>query len=245
MLASASSDRSVRLWKLEAAADGSSSVPYELTKLATLTGHTDAVQCLLHHRGRLVSGSADCTCRIWDYTSNELVLTCAMPIAKPQRESTAIHCMAHSLLTESPTFWSGHWGGSLNLWDASTGSLLRNLSRCHEGCVWALQSLTYSPELMASAGVDGVIKLWDERQASSAGEIPIGSPTYALASTGGVTPLLVSAGHDGCLRLWDVRAMRSLPPVQAHRAPIRSLLVQDGSLWSSSTDGTVRSWELS
>ena len=33
-------------------------------------------------------------------------------------------------------------------------------------------------------------------------------------------------------------------PLQAHRAPVRSLLVQGAALWSGSTDGTVRSWDL-
>ena len=32
--------------------------------------------------------------------------------------------------------------------------------------------------------------------------------------------------------------------LQAHHAPVRSLLVHCGAVWSGSTDGTVRSWEL-
>jgi len=43
-----------------------------------------------------------------------------------------------------------------------------------------------------------------------------------------------------------VRAMRAAPlaNLQAHRAPVRSLLVRDGGVWSGSTDGTVRCWDL-
>ena len=143
--------------------------------------------------------------------------------------------------------WSGHWNGSVNLWDAAAGSLLRTLARPHGGCAWALQPLT--GQAMASAGADGVIRLWDARQAEKVHEWGSLGATYALASTGGSTPLLVSAGHDGEIRLWDPRMLSqtTLDPMaklQAHRAPVRSLLVHCGAVWSGSTDGTVRSWEL-
>ena len=256
-IASASSDRSVRLWKVQHASNartprlgsGGAAVPLELSKQATLSGHTDAVQALLMHRGRLVSGSADCSVRLWDLDTRSLVLGMTMPIAMPQREMSAIHALAHSpdptTGRAAETLWSGHWRGSINLWDAAAGSLLRNLSKAHDGCVWSLQPLPYAPELMASTGADGMVRLWDARQAGLVGALTAGNPTYCLASSGGPNALLVSAGHDGHLRLWDVRRMLALTTLHLHRAPVRSLLVLGGSVWSGSTDGTVRSWEIS
>merc|ERR1719231_1044336 len=99
---------------------------------------------------------------------------------------------------------------------------------------------------MASAGADGTIKLWDARQAESIRQWAVTGATYALASTGGAAPLLISAGHDGLLRLWDPRGATSEPlsMLQAHHAPVRTLLMHNGAVWSGSTDGTVRSWDL-
>ena len=143
------------------------------------------------------------------------------------------------------TLWSGHWNGSINLWDADAGSLLRTLSRVHDGCVWALQPL--AGQWMASAGADGGIQVWDAGQAELVTQFKsTGGPVYALASTGGTNPLLISAGHDGHLRLWDVRTASTEPiaSLHAHNAPVRSLLVHGSSIWSGSTDGTVRRWDL-
>ena len=101
---------------------------------------------------------------------------------------------------------------------------------------------------MASTGADGVVRLWDARQAGLAGELSTGCPTYCLAATppsAGASQALASAGHDGHVRLWDLRAMKLGATLQSHRAPVRSLMLHpDGALWSGSTDGTVRSWDL-
>ena len=225
---------------------GGAALPLELSKLATLAGHTDAVRALLMP-GRLLG--VLCSIRLWDQDKHSLILGMTMPIAMPQRENTAIHALAHTpdpaaTGKEAETLWSGHWGGSINLWDAAAGSLLRNLSKAHDGCVWAMQPLPLAPELMASTGADGAIRLWDARQAGLVGELTTGCPTYCLAATPGSQPVLVSAGHDGHLRLWDVRGTRTIATLQSHRAPVRSLLVHNGGLWSGSTDGTVRNWEI-
>jgi len=118
------------------------------------------------------------------------------------------------------------------------GSVLRNLSAVHEGCVWCLQPLE-SAKLMASAGADGRLRLWDARQANAAGEMSVGGAAYALAAVG---DMLMSAGHDGLIRAWDVRAMRLATEIRAHSAPVRCLLAHSGHLWSGATDGTVRCW---
>ena len=250
-IASASADRSIRIWRVESTGVGLGGIPalpLTLSKLATLNGHTDAVQALLLHRGRLVSGSADCTIRSWDLSSGaELLPRLAFPMTTPQREISAVHALSHTggSGAEAETLWSGHWNGSIHLWDAEAGALLRSLSRVHDGCVWALTPLGGSA--MASAGSDGAIRLWDARSADALMTWVTGGPTYALASTGGEGACLISAGHDGMLRLWDPRAVGPDPvaSLAAHEAPIRSLLVHGGAVWSGSTDGTVRSTSLS
>ena len=87
--------------------------------------------------------------------------------------------------------------------DAEAGTMLRNLSAAHEGPVWSLQRMPQAPELVASAGADGTVKLWDARQVKPAGHVQTGNAAYALAT---VQDMLISSGYDGSIRLWEARA---------------------------------------
>ena len=206
-------------------------------KTATLAGHTEAVQALLLHRGLMASASADATVRLWNTATHRHAGTCSLPRTLPAEERTAIYALADS----EGALWSAHWGGSINVWDAAAGALLRNLSAVHFGSVWGLTALPDQPHVIASAGADGAVRLWDARQATVVHELAAECAVYALAAGAG---LIAAGGYDGALRLWEPRAPRQLARVVAHAAPVRSLLVHDDALWSGSTDGTVRCWDL-
>ena len=74
--------------------------------------------------------------------------------------------------------------GGLILWDLSTYSPIRNIAKGHRGSITSLLSLSHcssddegieiGPELFLSAGVDGIVRLWDPRVKGprSALEIP-------------------------------------------------------------------------
>jgi len=198
------------------------------------------VQCLLMHRGKLASGGADCTVRLWDPDKQwQQLNVLSLPVSMPHAKPTATCCLEQT----DAGLWSAHQGGSINIWDAEAGTMLRNLEKAHDGPVWALQRMAGVPELLASAGADGMVKLWDARQVKPAGQVQTGNAAYALATGQDV---LISAGYDGCIRLWEARAgtARIAASLQAHRAPIRSLLVENGTICSGSSDGTVRCWDL-
>ena len=81
---------------------------------------------------------------------------------------------------------------------------------------------------MASAGADGAVRVWDERQARAVAELPqVGCALYALASH--PNGALVLAGHDGVLRMWEPRAARLRLGTPAHSSTCRCLLVHGGA----------------
>lgn len=101
--------------------------------------------------------------------------------------------------------------------------------------------LPQAEALVASAGADGSVLLWDARQVRVVSKLSTNCATYALAVG---ADMLLSAGYDGKISAWELRSDRLSSTVQAHRAPIRALQVVNCSVWSGSTDGTIRSLAL-
>ena len=76
-----------------------------MAQVATLSGHTDSVQALLLHRGRLASGAADNTIRLWDAESGaraEALAVCQVPAHLPPRDHSAVY----SLTEHADALWS-------------------------------------------------------------------------------------------------------------------------------------------
>jgi len=247
LVASASADCTVRLWRGSPAAGGGGGGgggSVRLERFETLRGHQAAVHCLLPHRGMLASGGDDCTVRLWDVGARAQRGTCVLPPTTPSEEHTAAYALAES----AAGLWCGHWGGTVNLWDSATCSLLQTMRGAHQGAVWAMQQLPSGIGAdVATAGADGAVRLWDSRQQRAAAELPpVGCALYALAWHGGGSGVLLFGGYDGALRGWDPRmASGARFVVSAHSTPVRCLLTTaDGTLWSGATDGTVAQWSI-
>ena len=193
--------------------------------------------------------------RLWDVDRAQQAGRLNVPARLPAPEHSAVHALGE---TSGGELWAGHKSGSLNVWDAAAESLVLNLPRAHDGPIWGLARLPHGAGLMGSAGDEGLVRLWDVRTPSVTAELDAGCAVYALGTAGGggggggagglSEVLLATGGYDGCLRLWDLRSSRLLSNLQAHRAPVRSVLVQCDAAspvaWSASTDGTLRCWDL-
>lgn len=112
----------------------------------------------------------------------------------------------------------------------------------------AVRAVAFSPDgrLIASAGNDSSVRLWDVRT-----HRPIGAPftghegevvDVAFTPDGRV---LASAGNDRTLRLWDVRSHRLLAVLRGSAGFSSIAFSRDGQmLASSSWDGTLRLWDM-
>ena len=139
-------------------------------------------------------------------------------------------------------FATGGHGGALELRDAATGRLLRELHG-HDGHVY---SLHFHPDgkLLASGDTQGSVRLWDTASGKSAHAMRrhTGAVYSVRFSPDGST--LATSDSDGVVRLWDTDQRQLRHELVAHRASVWPVVFRPigNQLATSSNDGTTRLW---
>jgi hypothetical protein len=239
LLASASHDRTVRLWD-----------PGTGEQRAVLQGHAGPVTtvCQVTLPGGstlLASGSNDRTVRLWDPETGQ-------QRAILRGHTGDVRAMCPIALSDRVTLLaSGGRDGAVRLWDPETGQQ-RSVLKGHKGWVSAMCTVTLpgGTTLLAAGGSDQTVRLWDpatgEQQAILEGHSAWVRALCAVTVPGG-TILLASGSDDRTVRLWDPRIgqkrgvlrnreeVRAVCPVTLPRG---TTLVATGG-----RDGTVRLWD--
>ncbi|MDX2941084.1 hypothetical protein [Streptomyces caniscabiei] len=245
-LATASYDRSVRLWDV---ADPSR--PKALGK--PLTGHTSWVSsAVFAPDGRtLASAGDDGTIRIWDVRDPRAPRALGAPLTG---HDGTIFLIAFS--PDGKTLASVGEDQTVRLWDVSDPAHATELGAPLTGHSAPVRAVAFGPDgkTLATGGDDNTIRLWDvadPRAPRAVGPVLKGhtSLVHSLAfSPDGRT--LAGGSSDNTVRLWDVaepRRARALgAPLTGHTGPIWSVAFSpDGStLAAASADSTASLWNV-
>ncbi|KAJ3846500.1 WD40 repeat-like protein, partial [Lentinula lateritia] len=216
-----------------------------------LSGHTHAVRALAARGRTLVSGSYDCTVRVWDIPTGRLVHTLNGHTQK-----------VYSVVLDSR---DGTWGseasgsmdGTVRLWSITTGECLHVLS----GHTSLVGLLGLSPSFLVSAAADSTLRVWDARLPSNDGSYnnrasfdPSPSSNSAdllrgvmTGHTGAITCFQhdewkVVSGSDGTLKVWDLRDLNfaNKSPFASNVAGVpvvRDLLTGITGVWQVAFEG--------
>ena len=215
-LASGSLDEIVMLWNLQ-------------TKqhTHTLSGHTKFVWSVdwSPTDAVIASGSADQTIKLWDASTGD----CLQTLEGHTYQVTAV--------AFSPTgnmLASGSDDETIKIWDVRTGECLQTLDRNTEqmssvdGNKGQIRSVAFSPDgkLLASGGLDRIIRLWDVATGLCVREISTHSePILSLAfSPDG--QLLASGGEAGVIHLSDVNTGGCLTVLKSD-SPYKGMNITD------------------
>lgn len=142
---------------------------------------------------------------------------------------------------------SGATGGFVRRFNSSQGVTMRVPTTRQTPHTSNAYSTAAQPNgtLVASAGRDGDIKLWNRSNGTLQFTLETGTPAYAVAwSPDGLR--LASGGEGGTVLLWDIATRSVVQRFEGHTYTVRSVAFSpDGSsLASAGWDRTARIWNV-
>jgi WD40 repeat protein len=239
LLASASTDNTVRLWNVIAQ-----------RAMASFTGHRDAVTALVFSPDgkTLATGSLDCLVKLWSVTDNQGADTL-------QGRTDRTSCVVFS--PDSKTLATTGYDRTVQLWDVATGREAASLPSLAQ----AVSAVAFSPDGRSvatatsrprQANSSGEVILWDvttkQKMATLRGHQ---GPVLSVAfSANGTT--VASGGSDGTARLWDVTSGQVLATLRypylggGANPDVRDVAFSpDGKILATTwVDGSVWLWDV-
>lgn len=196
LIITGSRDFSLRVWKLPKIGDppifqagppaNDHDNPYFVR---ALTGHHHSVRAIAAHGDTLVSGSYDCTVRVWKISTGEVVYRLQ---GHTQKVYSVVLDHARNRCI------SGSMDYLVKVWSLETGACLFNL----EGHTSLVGLLDLSHERLVSAAADSTLRIWDPENGQCKATL--------TAHTGAITCFQhdgqkVISGSDRTLKMWNIK----------------------------------------
>ncbi|KAJ5296059.1 hypothetical protein PENANT_c021G03317 [Penicillium antarcticum] len=195
LIITGSRDSNLRVWKLPKSGDpvyyqggplvDDTDCPYFLR---VLTGHQHSVRAIAAHGDTLVSGSYDCTVKVWKISTGQTLHTLqghSMKVYSVVLDHKRNRCI------------SGAMDHMVKVWSLDDGSVLYNL----EGHTSLVGLLALQNDFLVSAAADSTLRIWDSVHGHCKNTL--------TAHTGAITCFQhdgqkVISGSDRTLKMWDV-----------------------------------------
>lgn len=197
LIITGSRDSTLRVWKLPKPGDRSviqtgSSAANDLDNpyfVRALTGHHHSVRAIAAHGDTLVSGSYDCTVRVWKVSTGETV-------QRLQGHTQKVYSVV--LDHARNRCISGSMDNLVKVWSLETGQCIFTL----EGHTSLVGLLDLSHARLVSAAADSTLRIWDPENGQCKSRL--------CAHTGAITCFQhdgqkVISGSDRTLKMWNVK----------------------------------------
>jgi F-box and WD-40 domain protein CDC4 len=196
LIITGSRDSTLRVWKLPQPGErsimqtGPSANDHDNPYfIRALTGHHHSVRAIAAHGDTLVSGSYDCTVRVWKISTGDV-------LHRLQGHSQKVYSVV--LDNARNRCISGSMDNMVKVWSLETGACIFNL----EGHTSLVGLLDLSHQRLVSAAADSTLRIWDPENGQCKSTL--------CAHTGAITCFQhdgqkVISGSDRTLKMWNVK----------------------------------------
>ena len=196
LIITGSRDSSLRVWKMPQKGQASifqAGPPVHDTDnpyfVRALVGHHHSVRAIAAHGDTLVSGSYDCTVRVWRISTGDLV-------HRLQGHSQKVYSVV--LDHARGRCISGSMDNQVKVWSLETGTCLFNLDG-HSSLVGLLD---LSHGRLVSAAADSTLRIWDPENGQCKSTLSAHSAAITCFQHDGQK---VISGSDRTLKMWDIK----------------------------------------
>ncbi|XP_053527666.1 transducin beta-like protein 3 isoform X1 [Artibeus jamaicensis] len=244
LFASCAKDQSIRVWRMNKAG--------KVTCVAQGSGHTHSVGTICCSRLKetfLVTGSQDCTVKLWPLPKALLSKSTAPdsgPVLLQAQTTQRCHDKDINSVAVAPNdklLATGSQDRTAKLWALPQCQLLGIFSGHRRG-LWCVQ---FSPmdQVLATASADGTIKLWALQDFSCLKTFEGHDASVLKVAFVSRGTQLLSSGSDGLMKLWTIKNNECVRTLDAHQDKIWGLHCSqlDDRALTGASDSCVILWK--
>ncbi|XP_067911859.1 transducin beta-like protein 3 [Heterodontus francisci] len=243
--ASCSKDKTIRIWRMN-------KETREVNCVAQALGHANSVgivSCSRLKEGFIVSGSQDCTIKLWNLTkslgANHGEKTTEPEVLRADL-TEKVHDKDINSVVVSPNdklVATGSQDRTAKLWSASDFSLM-GVFRGHKRGIWSVQ---FSPmdQILATSSADGTVKLWGLKDFNCLKTFEGHDASVLKTIFVSHGTQLLTSGSDGLLKLWTIKTNECVKSLDAHEDKVWGLHCnkKDDLVVTGSTDSCIIIWK--
>ena len=206
-------------------------------QMLALCGHQDAIYCVQFDTYKVVSGSRDCTIKIWDITTGECLRTL-------KGHDRSVLCLQY----DDRIIVSGSSDTRVMVWDIRGDECGRGAFRVLHtlvGHTGGVLDVNFDDDYIVSCSKDATIRVYDRDTAKLRrclrGHLGAVNAVKLVAGGGKV----ISAAGDQKVRIWDIKTGAVLREFLGHEGGLACLEFSPtgSSFITGSSDRTIKLWD--